>query len=71
VSALTLIKLARAFEIEVYELLKPDAETSNTSKEEKNDDSKNLIDRFSKDLAVVLKESLEKGLDHVKKQYLD
>jgi transcriptional regulator with XRE-family HTH domain len=71
VSALTLLKLAKAFEIEVYELLKPDSETSTSSNEGKNDVSKDLVDRFSKDLAVVLKESLEKALEHVKKQYLD
>jgi short-subunit dehydrogenase involved in D-alanine esterification of teichoic acids len=69
VSALTLIKLARAFEIEVYELLKPDAETSNTSKEEKNDDSRALLERFSADLTVVLKDSVEKAIGHVQKEY--
>lgn len=71
VSALTLLKLAKAFEIEVYELLKPDSEPPNSSNEGKNNASKDMVDRFSKDLAVVLKESLEKALEHVKKQYLD
>jgi transcriptional regulator with XRE-family HTH domain len=70
VSALTLLKLAKAFEIEVYELLKPDVETSNPSPEEQNEASRALVDRFSKDIAVVLKESLEKALEYVKKQYL-
>jgi transcriptional regulator with XRE-family HTH domain len=71
VSALTLLKLSKAFEIEVYELLKPDLENSNISNGEKNVISKDMVDRFSKDLAVVLKESLEKALEHVKKQYMD
>jgi hypothetical protein len=66
---LTLIKLARAFEIEAHELLKPDAETSNTSKEKKNDVSRALLERFSRDLTVVLKDSVEKAVDHVKKEY--
>jgi transcriptional regulator with XRE-family HTH domain len=71
VSALTLQKLAKAFEIEVYELLKSDSETSNSFKREKNDASGVLLEQFSKDLAVVLKDSLEKALERVKKQYLD
>jgi ribosome-binding protein aMBF1 (putative translation factor) len=69
VSALTLVKLAKAFEIGVYELLKPDAESSNTSKEKKNDASRALLDRFSRDLSVVLKDSVEKALEYVKKEY--
>jgi transcriptional regulator with XRE-family HTH domain len=70
VSALTLLKLARAFEIEVYELLKPDSETR-PSGEEGNDGSGILLDRFSKDLSVVLRDSLEKALEYVRKQYPD
>jgi transcriptional regulator with XRE-family HTH domain len=70
VSALTLIKLAKAFEIEAYELLKPDLETSKPTNGE-NDAAGALVDRLFKDLAVVLKESLEKALEHVKKQYPD
>lgn len=70
VSALTLVKLARAFEIEVYELLKPDVESPNPSTERENDAFKALLDRFSKDLAVVVSDSLEKALEHTKKQYL-
>jgi transcriptional regulator with XRE-family HTH domain len=69
VSALTLIKLAKAFEIEVYELLKPDVEISNTSKEKKNDASRALLEQFSADLTVVLKDSVEKAVEHVKKEY--
>jgi transcriptional regulator with XRE-family HTH domain len=69
VSALTLIKLARAFDIEVYELLKPDSESSNPSKREENDDSRVLLERFSADLTVVLKDSVEKAVEHVRKAY--
>jgi transcriptional regulator with XRE-family HTH domain len=70
VSALTLIKLAKAFEIEAHELLKPDLAASDPFKGE-NSDSVVPIDRLFKDLAVVLKESLEKALEYVKKQYPD
>jgi transcriptional regulator with XRE-family HTH domain len=69
VSAMTLIKLAKAFDIEVYELFKPDLNNSYPDTEQKNDASKSLVDSFSKDLSVVLKDSLEKALEHVKKQY--
>jgi hypothetical protein len=66
---LALIKLTRAFEIEVHELLKPDTETSNiSSKERKNDASKTLPERFPRDLTVVLKDSVEKVVEHVKKE---
>jgi transcriptional regulator with XRE-family HTH domain len=70
VSALTLIKLAKAFEIEVFELLKPEVGDSSTDKKEKSDASMALLDSFSKDLTVVLEDSLEKAMKHVKKQYL-
>lgn len=69
VSALTLVKLAKAFEIEVYELLKPDSEPSGISKENKNDASGALLERFSADLAVVLKDSVEKAVERVKNEY--
>jgi transcriptional regulator with XRE-family HTH domain len=69
VSALTLVKLAKAFEIEVYELLKPDLDGSSPANTEENEASKALMDRFSKDLAVVLKDSVDKALEHVKKHY--
>jgi transcriptional regulator with XRE-family HTH domain len=72
VSALTLLKLARAFEIEVYELLKPDSENPGFSAEEgEGDGSKALLSRFSNDLSVVLRDSLEKAVEYVKKQYVD
>jgi transcriptional regulator with XRE-family HTH domain len=70
VSALTLVKLAKAFEVEVYELLKPDLEGSSPINKEENEASKALMDRFSKDLSVVLKDSVDKALEHVKKHYI-
>ena len=63
VSAQTLVKLAKAFDIEPYELLKPEEDSPDTAGQ--ND----LIDRFSKDLAVVLKKSVDKSVEHLKKQY--
>jgi transcriptional regulator with XRE-family HTH domain len=71
VSALTLLKLAKVFEIEVYELLKPDSEASIPIDKEGNTGSGILLDRFAKDLSVVLKDSLEKAVEYVRKQYQD
>ena len=68
VSAATLIKLAKAFNIEPYELLKP--EKSLNPKEQKElDHSKKILDTFSTDLAEVIKTSVDKSIDHLKKQY--
>jgi transcriptional regulator with XRE-family HTH domain len=67
VSAQTLVKLAKAFEIEVYELLKPQNE--DTDPKIKKEKDKTLLSQFSQDLTVVLQESIEKALNHVKKQY--
>ena len=61
VSAATLNKLAAAFDIEPYELLKPDKPP--TLKDQKT------IENFSKDLAEVLKSAVDKSIDHLKKQY--
>ena len=61
VSAATLNKLAKAFDIEPYELLKPDKPP--TAKDQKT------LDTFTKDLAEVLKNSIDKSIDHLKKQY--
>jgi len=63
VSVQTLVKLAKAFDIEAYELLKSEKEGSNSA------DQKDLIDRFSKDLAVVVKNSVDKSIERLKKQY--
>ena len=69
VSALTLIKLARAFEIEAYELLKPENKDLNPEDQEETNQSKKILDSFSNDLAEVLKNSVDKSIDHLKKQY--
>jgi transcriptional regulator with XRE-family HTH domain len=69
VSAQTLIKLAKALEIEVFELLKPQNEDKDQQKKQKNDNNGVLLAQFSQDLTVVLQESMEKALNHVKKQY--
>ena len=61
VSAATLNKLAKAFDIEPYELLKPDK--TPTQKDQKT------LDTFTKDLSEVLKNSIDKSIDHLKKQY--
>jgi ribosome-binding protein aMBF1 (putative translation factor) len=69
VSSLTLVKLAKAFEIEAYELLIPEKPID--SGESKGEDArmKALMDRFSADLTVVLKDSVEKAVSHVKNEY--
>jgi len=70
VSSLTLIKLAKTLEIEVYELLKPEAaNVSEGSSEGEEDRMKTLMDRFSQDLTAILKDSVEKAVEHVRKEY--
>lgn len=69
VSAQTLVKLARAFEIEVFELLKPQNEGENVYIPNETDVNKAVLSQFSQDLSVVLRASMEEALDHVKKQY--
>jgi transcriptional regulator with XRE-family HTH domain len=66
VSALTLYKLAKAFDIEPYELLKPEKKDLGQKEIAL---SKKMLDSFSKDLAKVLKNSVDKSVDHLKKQY--
>ena len=69
VSAQTLVKLAQVFEIEAFELLKPQNEGINPQIHRETDNNKAVLNQFSQDLTVVLQESVEKALDHVKKQY--
>jgi transcriptional regulator with XRE-family HTH domain len=69
VSAQTLVKLAKALEIEVFELLKPQNEGKDPQIQQEIDKNKALLHKFSQDLTVVLQESTEKAIDHVKKQY--
>jgi transcriptional regulator with XRE-family HTH domain len=64
-----LAKLAKAFGIAAYELLKPEEAGVNPEQTTATDSQKTLIGCFSQDLAVVLQESVEKAVDHVKKQY--
>jgi transcriptional regulator with XRE-family HTH domain len=66
VSAQTLVKLAQALEIEAFELLKPQNEDTDPKIKKKD---KALLGQFSQDMTVVLHESIEKALNHVKKQY--
>jgi transcriptional regulator with XRE-family HTH domain len=69
VSAQTLAKLAKAFDIEAYELLKPEKKGSTPAEQKKIDQTKEIMDKFSNDLAVVLKNSVDKSVAHLKKQY--
>jgi len=69
VSAQTLVKLAHALEIEVFELLKPQNEDTDPKRKKEKDNNKALLGQFSQDLTVVLQESIEKALNHVKKHY--
>jgi transcriptional regulator with XRE-family HTH domain len=68
VSAQTLVKIAQAFEIEAFELLIPQEEDGNKIFKQRSG-NKIVLNKFSQDLTVVLHESMEKALDHVKKQY--
>jgi transcriptional regulator with XRE-family HTH domain len=70
VSSQTLVRLAKAFDIEVYELLKPENEDGSGDEQGEDERTKALVDRFSRDLAAVLKDSVENAVEHVKKQYL-
>ncbi|GHT76900.1 hypothetical protein FACS1894124_8780 [Spirochaetia bacterium] len=66
VSGLTLSKLAKALEIEAYELLKPDKGDFIL---EKHSESDALMEKFMKDLSIAVQESVEKAVTHVKTQY--
>jgi len=69
ISAQTLIKLAKAFDIEPYELLKPENIAISPEEQTEIDRAKKMLDSFSKDLAEVVKNSVDKSVDHLKKQY--
>ena len=69
VSAQTLAKLARAFEIDAFELLKPEEKCLDSESQDEDKENKVILSKFSQDLTVVLQESIEKAIDHVKKQY--
>lgn len=69
VSSLTLVKLAKAFEIEAYELLIPEKTGDSEGNKAEDARMKALMDRFSADLTVVLKDSVEKVVSHVRDEY--
>jgi len=69
VSAQTLVKLAQAFEIEAFELLKPENYSTKLEKQREIDPNKEILSKFSNDLTIVLQDSMEKALKHIKKQY--
>jgi len=69
VSAQTLTKLAQAFEVEAFELLKPQEKSADQKSQNENENKKTILTQFSQDLTVVLHESMEKAFAHVKKQY--
>ena len=59
VSPLTLVKLAAALNIEVYELFKPENAVSG--------DLKDVVNKLAQDLTIVISESIE----YSRKQYTD
>jgi transcriptional regulator with XRE-family HTH domain len=69
ISAQTLFKLAKAFDIEAYELLKPEIKDISPEEQIEIDHSKKLLENFTKDLTEVLKNSVDKSVTHLKKQY--
>ncbi|MCL2211553.1 MAG: helix-turn-helix transcriptional regulator [Treponema sp.] len=69
VSSQTLTKFAQAFEIDAFELLIPNEKNMNPKSQLKNDANKKELYQFSQDLTVVLQESINKAINHVKKQY--
>ena len=69
VSAQTLAKLAQAFEIKAFELLKPEKEEADSHLQQETNTNSTLLGQFSQDLTVVLQESVKKAIEHVKKQY--
>jgi transcriptional regulator with XRE-family HTH domain len=69
VSSQTLVKLVKAFEIEVYELLKPEKSDNSGDNQGEDGQMNALIDRFSRDLTVVLRFFNGIFVEHVKKEY--
>ena len=69
ISAQTLVKLAQAFGIEAFELLKPEKEQLEHGNLHEKTISKTELSQFSQDLSIVLQENVDKAFDHVKKQY--
>jgi len=69
ISAQTLMKLAKVLEIDAFELLRPENAAEDSQNIQEIANNKGILSQFSQDLSVVLQESVEKALDHVKKQY--
>ena len=69
VSAQTLVKLAQAFEVDAFELLKPEKEGTNPQNQQEVNRNKAVLSQFSQDFTVVLQESIEKAITYLKKQY--
>ena len=49
--------------------MKPQNEDTDPKRKKEKDNNKALLGQFSQDLTVVLQESIEKALNHVKKHY--
>ena len=58
------IKLAKALEIEVYELLRPDKTGVPLDIGEEESQIGSLMEQFSLDLTTVLREAVEKAIEH-------
>jgi len=69
ISAQTLAKLAQAFEVDAFELLKPQNNDISSHIQQETIPKNAILSQFSQDLTIVLQESMEKALVHVKKQY--
>jgi transcriptional regulator with XRE-family HTH domain len=63
ISSLTLIELAKVFNVAPYELLKPDKTP------EKTENSQEMADLFSKDLESALQTSFKQTVEKVRKGY--
>ena len=63
----TLTKLAKALEIEAYELLKPEKPDGTRDLSDEKKRIKTLLDQFALDLIVILKDSTDKTIEHENK----
>ena len=70
VSALTLAKFAKAFEIEVYELFMPEKGNFSAKEQKEREHSFVNMDNFTRELAAVVKKSVDKSIALLKKEYL-
>jgi hypothetical protein len=48
---------------------KPQKDDIKHKKQKENDKNKAILSKFSQDLTVVLQETIEKSINHLKKQY--